>query len=518
MADEPEAESEEIEIGIDPSPPQPEPQKKRRWGRLVFYAFLLAWSMVGAWNLFKPLPAGLRVRGEIVDTPLAEVHFLADVTTADAFGAPVVRQQIFDAMFKMVGEAREYLVLDFFLFNSQRGSMLDVKPHRALSAELRDALLARKRAVPGLKVLVIADPVNDVYGGLPSKDLKALSEAGIDVVRVDLDRLRDSNPLYSGFWRLTMKWWSGDGSGDAFFSNPLDDGPDRVSFGAWARLLNFKADHRKVIIGDDGKGGITGIVTSANPHDASSLNSNVALRVSGSALAPLLASELELARGSGWKGDWTPPEPLPLPAPTPENLARVQVLTEGEIRAAVVSSLAEAGVGDSIDVAMFYLSERDVIQSLLGAARRGAAVRVILDPNKDAFGREKNGIPNRSVAAELAAASDGAIRVRWFRTHGEQFHTKLVAVRRANEYWFTVGSANLTRRNIDDYNLEANIAASVPPNAEIATSIETWFDQLWNNRGPPDLEYTTDIGTYADPSQGTYWLYRFMEGTGLSTF
>jgi phosphatidylserine/phosphatidylglycerophosphate/cardiolipin synthase-like enzyme len=512
MADEPE------EIGIDPSPPPPEPPAKRRWGRRISYAFLAAWAVVAAWNLFKPLPEGMHVRGEVVETPLADVHFLADVTTADAFGVPVVRQQIFDAMFKLIGDAREYLVLDFFLFNAQRGSMLDAKPQRALSAELRDALLARKRAVPDLKVLVIADPVNDVYGGLPSKELKALTEAGIDVVRIDLDRLRDSNPIYSGFWRLTMKWWSGDGAGDAFLPNPLDDGPDRVPFGAWARLLNFKADHRKVIIADDGKGGMTGMVMSANPHDASSLNSNVAIRVSGAALAPLLASELALARESGWRSNWTTPEPAPLPALHPESAARVQVLTEGEIRAAVVRNFADAGVGDSIDIAMFYLSEREVIQALLGAARRGVAVRVILDPNKDAFGREKNGIPNRSVAAELSAASEGAIKVRWFRTHGEQFHTKLVVVRTAKEYWFTAGSANLTRRNVDDYNLEANVAATVPPNSEIATSIGTWFDQLWSNRGPPDLEYTTDIGTYADPSQGTYWLYRFMEGTGLSTF
>jgi phosphatidylserine/phosphatidylglycerophosphate/cardiolipin synthase-like enzyme len=512
MADEPE------DVGIDPSPPPPAHQPARRWGRRVFHVFIAAWILVGAWNVFKPLPEGTRVRGEIVDTPLADVRFLADVTTADAFGAPVVRQQIFDSMFKLIGEAREYLVLDFFLFNSQRGSLGDAKPQRALSAELRDALLARKRAVPDLKVVVIADPVNDVYGGLPSKDLKALTDAGIDVVRLDLDRLRDPNPVYSGFWRLTMKWWSGDGSGDPFLPNPLDDGPDRVSFGAWARLLNFKADHRKVIIGDDGKGGMTGIVASANPHDASSLNSNVGVRVSGPALAPLLASELALARGSGWTDPWVPPEPLAVTPPSPEAAARVQVLTEGEIRAAVVRNFAAAGVGDSIDIAMFYLSERDVIQALLGAARRGAAVRVILDPNKDAFGREKNGIPNRSVAAELSAASDGAIKVRWFRTHGEQFHTKLVVVRTAQEYWFTAGSANLTRRNIGDYNLEANVAINLPPGSDLAASIGAWFDQLWSNRGPPDLEYTTDIGTYADPSQGTYWLYRFMEGTGLSSF
>jgi phosphatidylserine/phosphatidylglycerophosphate/cardiolipin synthase-like enzyme len=167
---------------------------------------------------------------------------------------------------------------------------------------------------------------------------------------------------------------------------------------------------------------------------------------------------------------------------------------------------------------MFYLSDREVIDALLAAARRGVAVRVILDPNKDAFGRTKNGIPNRSVASELAAASDGAIKVRWYRTHGEQFHAKLVALRTVNEFWFTLGSANLTRRNLEDFNLEANVAAGVPLNSEIAASISGWFETLWTNQGSPALEYTAEFGAYADPAQGTYWLYRLMESTGLSTF
>ena len=56
----------------------------------------------------------------------------------------------------------------------------------------------------------------------------------------------------------------------------------------------------------------------------------------------------------------------------------------------------------------------------------------------------------------------------------------------------------------------------MPPNSELAAAITAWFEMLWTNRGPPDLEYTTEFGAYADPSQGTYWLYRFMEATGLS--
>ena len=504
---------------IDPSPPPAE--KRRNWHvrRLVFYGFLAVWALVALWNVFKPLPDGTRVRGEVVDTPLEQVEFLSDVSGADVFGAPVVRQQIFDAMLATVREARQYIVVDIFLFNGQRGALVDTPPPRALSAELRDALLARKREMPGLMVLVVNDPINDVYGSLPSQDLKALREAGIDVVDVDLDSLRESNVIYSAFWRLTTKWWSGDGKGDAWLPNPLDNGPDQVSLGAWARLLNFKANHRKVLLADDGHGGLTGIVTSANAHDASSRHSNVALRVRGAALLPLLESELALAHESGWRSGWQPPPLAPsAPVADPAAAARVQVLTEGEIGAAILRNFAQTRAGDSIDIAMFYLSERNVIQSLIAASKRGVSVRVILDPNKDAFGRTKNGIPNRSVAAELGAASDGAIKVRWFRTHGEQFHSKLVVIRTADEYWFTLGSATLTRRNIDNYNLEANVAASIPPGSQLAASINAWFDMLWSNKGPPDLEYTSEIGAYADPAQGTYWLYRLMEATGMSTF
>ncbi len=77
----------------------------------------------------------------------------------------------------------------------------------------------------------------------------------------------------------------------------------------------------------------------------------------------------------------------------------------------------------------------------------------------------KNGLPNQPVASELVAASDGAIHVRWYRTHGEQFHTKLAMVYGPERFWLTVGSANLTRRNLADYNLEANLAIELPRSA-----------------------------------------------------
>ena len=194
------------------------------------------------------------------------------------------------------------------------------------------------------------------------------------------------------------------------------------------------------------------------------------------------------------------------------------MLTEAGIRNAVLERVGGAAKGDGIDIAMFYLSDRAVIDALLAASRRGVTVRLILDPNKDAFGHTKSGIPNRPGASVLLAASDGAIRVRWYRTHGEQFHSKMLMVYGPERLWLTLGSANLTRRNLDDFNLEANVAVEVARNSGLAGQVLTYFDTLWRNRAPLGIEYTADADAYLDPSQLSYWSYRLLEASGLSTF
>ena len=110
------------------------------------------------------------------------------------------------------------------------------------------------------------------------------------------------------------------------------------------------------------------------------------------------------------------------------------------------------------------------------------------------------------------------IQVRWYRTHGEQFHTKLVFVKRANRAWLMLGSANLTRRNIGNYNLEADIVVTAGRDSSLALEVQRYFDMLWQNDPLTLREYTSDFPTYEDQSFGRYWRYRLMEATGLSTF
>lgn len=505
------------------APPRPVRRRRRLWPRVALFGFLAVWAGVAYYHTHKSLPAGTRVESEWRAAPAASVSFIADVTAADAYGRPVMSQAIFDEVLGVVRGARRFLVLDYFLFNDQRGSTGTEAPARALSGELRDALIAQKQANPDLRVLFITDPINDMYGGNPSADLEMLRAAGISMVVTDLNRLRDSNFIYSALWRLGVGWWNNGSLGEGWLPNPLEEDSQPVTFGSWARLANFKANHRKVIIGDDGNGQLVGVVASANPHDASSAHSNVAVRIAGPALTPLLASELEVARFSGWQGviamDAVPPAPPEdSTAIASGRMVRTQVITEGAIRRALVERINSTVRGEFIDIAMFYISDRRVIDALLAASGRGVSVRLVLDPNKDAFGHEKNGIPNRPVASELVAASDGDIHVRWYRTHGEQFHTKLVLIYSADRVWMTLGSANLTRRNIGDYNLEANVAIEAGRNTPLGLQVVEYFETLWSNRAALGIEYTAEYEVYADPSQSHYWLYRIMESSGLSTF
>ncbi len=501
-------------------------RKRRRWvRRAAWWAFVAVWATMAWWQTHKPLPPGMALASAWYSQPPGSLRLLSDVTTTDSYGHPVLNQAIFDRMLGVVRGAREFIVLDYFLFNDggtvAQGSGLPLRP---LASELRDALIERKRSIPGLQVLFITDPINDSYGSAPSSELAALRAAGIEVAVIELDRMRDSNFLYSSLWRLGLRWWDG-AAGTGWLPDPLGAQSPDWTLGAWTRLLNFKADHRKLLIADDGRGGLTGIIASANPHGPSSAHSNLGVEISGAVLEPLLESELAIARFSGWQGRLSRPPVASSPgaasgtapsgAPAP---VRARILTEGAIREALLEQVEGAGRGDAIDVATFYLSERGVVEALIAAARRGATVRLILDPNRESFGRERNGIPNRPAASELVAASDGAIRVRWYRTHGEQFHVKLVMVYGADRLWATLGSANLTRRNLDDYNLEANVALEAARDSPPARQLLDYFETLWSNRAPPGTEYTAEVGVYADASQLHYWAYRLMEASGLSTF
>jgi phosphatidylserine/phosphatidylglycerophosphate/cardiolipin synthase-like enzyme len=169
---------------------------------------------------------------------------------------------------------------------------------------------------------------------------------------------------------------------------------------------------------------------------------------------------------------------------------------------------------ERLDLAFFFLADRDVIKALKNAASRGVCLRILLDPNKDSFGQAKHGIPNRPVAAELVRSG---IEVRWSHTHGEQCHQKMMlGVNGKKMAKLLLGSANMTRRNLDDFNLETDVLIRAPLSTPVLTDVVLHFDDIWQNR--PGQVCSVAYEYYCDESVVKRSLYRIMEATGFSTF
>ncbi|WP_297187103.1 phospholipase D-like domain-containing protein [uncultured Porticoccus sp.] len=466
---------------------------------------LIVYSGTFVWHVHKPLPDGLDTGYPL--RAASDVNFLVDSTWLDADGQQHQRSEIFETLFALIDGAEQLIVLEMFLINEFAGQAGD--GHRALSSQVFDRLLARRQARPDMQIVLIVDPFNRLYGGVESARLDALKDAGIDVIETDLTVLRDSNPLWSAAWRMCCQWF--DNSPNGWLPNPVGGNP--VSLRTWLTLLNFKANHRKALVVDQG-GQLRGWVSSGNAHDASSRHSNVALTFSGLAAADLLASMRATATLSGqvpdWPNQWAPP-----PREPAVSGAAIQVLTEAATRDVALKRIERAESGDRLDVAMFYLSHRALIEALIRAHQRGVELRILLDPNEDAFGRKKNGIPNRQVASELHAAG---VPLRWCNTRGEQCHFKYMLHQGSDDQpvWLLLGSANFTRRNLDNYNLETQVALQADSEHPAAQRALAFFEQQWNNNG--ERFHSLPYGAYADESALHYWRYRLMEASGLSTF
>ena len=472
----------------------------RRYMAVIFSILVIGYIASAIYHTVKPLPQGLDFTGQLRH---ANVKFIADQTYLDAQGQQHVDQHIFKEVFQLIEDARTTIVLDMFLFNQEVGkSKVKQIP---LMQQLTDALIKKRTQNPNIQIVMITDPINSVYGGIAPKHYEQLRQAGVEVIETDLRPMRAPNPLWSGFWYLCCQNL-GNNSEAGWLSNPFGDG--KITLRSYLALFNFKANHRKTVVVDTAQGWKS-LVTSANPHDGSSHHSNVALVVDGAIAMDVLQTEQAVAQMS----QGASPVVIMGQMDEDQSLPQVQVLTEKAIFDAVLAMINGAKKHDHLDMAMFYLSERNIVEALKQAQQRGVIVRLIIDPNKDAFGRQKNGIPNRQVASELNALG---LPIRWCDTHGEQCHSKMLLKYNAQQAELILGSANLTARNLKNYNLETNMRVIGTAQAQVFRDAAQYFDSTWTNAN--DRQMTVEYAKYADESKVKYWIYRFMEWSGISTF
>ena len=458
--------------------------KKRPWYRrkrwILISILILIYVSVITYHRFKPLPEGVSYASDVHELSSEEIEFLYDLTY-DKNNEEVYDHSIFDEVNKTIKEADEFLILDLFLFNGYTDGKRD---YPKISEELSKAVVETMEKKPDLNVILISDEVNTTYGSHQAKQIKKIEEMGAEVIFTDLERLRDPSLFYSGLWRMAFSWFGQDGKG--WLPNPMAPSAPKVTARSYLELLNVKANHRKTVITED-----AGMIMSANPHDASGFHSNIAFKVKGTILNELIKSEKAVATYSGGDVSKFPDKPISDAKATDD--VKAQIVTESKIQDSVVTAIDDAKEDDLIYIGMFYLADRDIIDAIVDATERKVDVRLVLDPNQNAFGQQKIGLPNLPITAELTKQGKKHLSIRWYDTNKEQFHTKLLYVKGKKESTIVGGSGNYTSRNMDDYNMETNIHLKASNDQKVIKDVDRYFERMWTNE---DGTYTVDYEKY----------------------
>ena len=431
------------------------------------------------------------------DFKYADCEFLYDLTYLKD-GKRLHEKRIFKREMDLIKNSQDFLMLDFFLFNDEYP---DSMTFPSQVKEMTDLLIAKKKENPAMPILFVTDPINNFYGAYEEDNLKRLRENGIEVVVTDLNKMRDSNALVSGIYRAYLQWFGTSGGG--WIKNFFDKDADKVNIRSILKLANFKGNHRKVLISEK-----EALVASANPHDPSAHHSNVAMVFRGKSMEDLIRSESIFF-------DKLPDVIENFKAEEVTSPYKLRVITEGKIYDEISKNIKESKEGDEINLGIFYISEFRILRELGEAAKRGVNVKIIADLNKDAFGLEKNGSPNRPALSELKEDYPD-INIRWYQTSGEQFHTKFIYFDFKDKNPLAIlGSANYTRRNLDNFNLETNLAVEMKKDSPMAGEMKNYYARIWNNE---DGDYTLPIEDFYESRFIMRILWKIQEKTGLCTW
>lgn len=505
----------------DPASADSKPRRRPRLLRRLLLGlaglYLALWIVGALLATGRPPMNGTDLYTPAIPVAPEDIDLLFDRTHWTDEGERVSEQEIFPAMLSMIEEAEGAIILDMFLVNQFGAKAENGLEHRDITGELVDALVAKRTADPETWILFVTDPINNTYGDECPKPLRPLVQAGAHVVLTNVRALEDSNPLYSLPYRALRPLLRRlPFLHKPVFDHPFDDNEDPVATLQLLDLLNFKANHRKVLITRTADGHWRALIASANPHTASSRHDNIAVQLQAGPLQAIRNSELRIAADSirprpellfssatatqvleqiDSRLEKAPSTPTDKVDPHPGTMT-ARYCSEGALGKTVDELLRKASRGDTVELLMFYLADPRVVRGLRKAAERGATLRILLDPNQDAFGRRKRGIPNRVIATRLhdwaAGREDVDLTIRWADTRGEQMHAKAlrIVLESAGTEHYLLGSANFTTRNLRGTNLESGLL--IENGTPLATSWREHFNAMWENRGDTNASLPFD--------------------------
>ena len=244
-------------------------------------------------STIKTPPLGVDYESPLRDSDNVEFHY--DLTYLDKDGNIRYDRKIWDATYKVVDEAKDYLIVEMFLFNDIYNK--DKEHYPEFAKEYTRRLIKKKMENPNLKVYVLSDENNDLYGAFEHPFITEMKNAGIDVITVDIFKLKDTFPWYSPVWRTLIEP-HGNPQGKGWIGNFYGPMWPKLTVRNLLRALNVKADHRKIFLNEENV-----VISSANIHDPSYFHENVAISANGEITKDVLDGLQHVAEFSGGKID-----------------------------------------------------------------------------------------------------------------------------------------------------------------------------------------------------------------------
>ena len=546
----------------------------------IFSIFAMSCSTI------KTPPLGVDYESPMRDSDNVEFHY--DLTYLDKDGNIRYDRKIWDATYKIVDEAKDYLIVEMFLFNDIYNK--DKEHYPEFAKEYTRRLIKKKMENPDLKVYVLSDENNNLYGAFEHPFITDMKKAGIDVIVVDIFKLKDTFPWYSPIWRTLIEP-HGNPQGKGWIGNFYGPMWPKLTLRNLLRALNVKADHRKIFLNE---GNV--VISSANIHDPSYFHENVAISANGEIVKDVLQGLKHVAEFSGGKidvdekqgnqinnsqignlveneknlvnnsiknnfledenekkvreiekkkEDFVEEETRrfaqtgKLPEKSQEsndkkqqddlkvgdvltrfddenNRYKLQFVTEAKIGEHLDKDIENTKAGDEILMGMYFLADRGVVDRLIKASNRGVKIRIIFDRSRDAFGMSTNGLPNKPVSKKLKKKTKNKIEIKWYFTNNEQYHTKITLIKKTDgNVIIQTGSANLIRKNIRGYIMDANFRILTNNNSKLTKDIYTYFDRLWENK---DGLFTVNFDDEPTTKASTDFMYKILDATQLGSF
>jgi len=509
-------------------------------------------------STIKTPPLGINYESPVRETENAEFHY--DLTYLDKDGNIQYDRNLWDATYKVIDNAKDYLIVEMFLFNDLYNK--DKEHFPEFAKEYTERLVKKQKENPNLKVYILADENNNFYGAFEHPFITSMKNAGINVIIVDIFKLKDTFPWYSPFWRTFIKPM-GNPQNKGWITNFYGDMWPKLTIRNLLRALNVKADHKKVFLNEKEV-----VVSSANIHDPSYFHENIAIYTDGPIVKDVLHNlqlvakfsdseinvdgsdrRMENIMNSG-SNDKTETDEKTLNSEnqkennvkqinnegneqnvkektsinseknsitdTEGHTYKIQYLTEGAIGKHLDEDIDSLKAGDELLMGMYFLADKGVIDRLIKAANRGVKIRIIFDRSRDAFGMSTNGLPNKPVSKKLKKKTKGKIEIKWYFTNNEQYHTKITLMKKTDgNVIINAGSANLIKKNIRGYIMDANFRILTTQDSKISKDIYEYFDRLWENK---DGLFTLNFDD--EPTTGGFsdFMYKILDATQLGSF